>query len=67
LDVVAHRLAKLVWKILHQGVSYIEQGQETNPRAKQRRAQKLARALRKLGYAVTLAEINPTPLQQAST
>jgi transposase len=32
--VVAHRLARLVWKILHDGVNYIEQGQETNPRAK---------------------------------
>jgi transposase len=66
IGVVRHRLARLVWKILHQGVSYIEQGQETNPRAKQRRAQKLARALRKLGYTVTLAEINAGPPPEAS-
>jgi transposase len=62
--VVAHRLARLVWKILHEGVSYIEQGQETNPRAKKKRAQKLTQALRKLGYTVTLAEIQPAPVLQ---
>src|SRR5450755_2301897 len=47
------RLARLAWKILHDGVNYIEQGQDTNPRAKKRRAQKLTQALRKLGYSVT--------------
>jgi len=64
--VVAHRLARLVWKILHEGVSYIEQGEETNPRAKKRRAQKLAKALRKLGYSVTLTEIHPGAVANAS-
>jgi transposase len=57
--VIAHRLACLLWKILHTGVRYIEQGTETNPRAKKRRAQKLAQALRRLGYAVTLTPITP--------
>lgn len=56
---IAHRLGRLVWKILHDGVSYVEQGAETNPKAKKRRAQKLAQALRKLGYQVTLTPINP--------
>jgi transposase len=65
--VVAHRLARLVWKILHCGISYVEQGQDTNPRARKRRAQKLAQALRKLGYTVTLTEINPQPLPQEGT
>jgi hypothetical protein len=60
--VVAHRLACLVWKILHDGVRYIEQGAETHPKAKKRRAQKLAQALRKLGYAVTLTPITPAAL-----
>jgi len=64
--VVAHRIARLIWKILHQGVSYIEQGEETNPLAKKRRAQKLAKALRKLGYSVTLTEIHPQPVAEAS-
>jgi transposase len=57
--VVAHRLACVIWKILHDGVRYIEQGTEINPRAKKRRVQKLAQALRQLGYAVTLTPITP--------
>jgi transposase len=58
---IAHRLGRLVWKILHDGVRYIEQGQETNPKAKKRRAQKLAQALRNLGYTVLLTPIAPEP------
>ena len=57
--VVAHRLARVVWKILHDGVSYIEKGAETTLRAKKRRAQKLAKALRDLGYSVTLTPVEP--------
>lgn len=55
---IAHRLGRLLWKILHDRVRYIEQGTETNPMAKKRRAQKMVHALRKLGYAV---QITPTP------
>ena len=55
---VAHRLCRLVWKILHEGVRFIEQGAEVGPRAKKKRAQMLARALRKLGYEVTITPIN---------
>lgn len=51
---IARRLAGLVWKILHDGISYVEKGTETTPQAKKRRAQKLAQSLRKLGYQVTL-------------
>jgi transposase len=58
---VAHRLGRVVWKILHDGVSYIEFGGETDPKAKQRRAKRLAQSLRKLGYQVTLTPINPEP------
>jgi transposase len=58
---IAHRLGCLVWKILHQGISYVEQGQETNPAAKKRRAQKMVLALRKLGYAVALTPIVREP------
>jgi transposase len=62
---IAHRLGRLVWKILHDGVRYIEQGDETNPQAKKRRAQKLTQALRKLGYTVTLATNPPEALDGA--
>ena len=51
---VAHRLCRLVWKILHEGVRFIEQGREVGLREKKKRAQMLARALRKLGYEVTI-------------
>jgi len=51
---VAHRLCRLVWKMLHEGVSYIEQGSEPDARTKRRRARNLLRALRKLGYDVNL-------------
>ena len=55
---VAHRLCRLVWKILHEGVRFIEQGRDVDPRQKKKRAQMLARALRKLGYEVTITPIN---------
>jgi hypothetical protein len=57
--VVAHRLSRLVWLILNKQLCYVEQGEETNPKAKQRRAQKLAKSLRRLGYDVTLKPIQP--------
>ena len=55
--VVAHRLAVVVWKILYQHLEYIEYGDETTPQARKRRAQKLTRALRNLGYNITLPEL----------
>lgn len=67
IGVVMHRLARLVWKILHDEVEYVEQGHETNPAAKLRRAQKLAKALSKLGYAVTFTDINQPAPVPAST
>jgi transposase len=55
---VAHRLCRVVWKILQEGVRFIEQGHEVGPREKKKRAQMLARALRKLGYEVTITPTN---------
>jgi transposase len=60
---IAHRLGRLVWKILHDGVQYIEQGQETDPKAKKRRTKRMIQALRKLGYQVTLTPIALDPAQ----
>jgi transposase len=59
---IAHRLCRLIWKVLHDGVQYVEKGEETNPRAKKRRAQKMVQALRKLGYQVQLTPVNPEPV-----
>jgi transposase len=58
---VAHKLTRLVWKILHEGVPYVEQGSEPDPNTKRRRARKLVASLRKLGYQVSLKAIAPTP------
>jgi transposase len=55
---VAHRLCRAVWKILHEGVRFIEYGIEPDPQAKKRHARRLAQALRKLGYDVTITPIN---------
>lgn len=59
---IAHRPGRLVWKILHDSVTYVEQGAETNPKANKRRAQILTRALRKLGYNVSLTPIHSEPI-----
>src|ERR1700736_3227788 len=56
---IAHRLCRVVWKILHEGVRFIEQGCEPDPKAKNKRARMLAHALRKLGYDVAITPINP--------
>jgi hypothetical protein len=62
---VAHRLCRMVWKILHEGVRFIEQGVEPDPKAKNKRARTLARALRKLGYEVAITPINPVTATNA--
>ena len=57
---IADRLCRVVWKILHEGVRFIEQGIESDPRLCKHRARTLARALRKLGYNVQITPINPS-------
>ena len=59
---VVHRICRLVWKILHDGVRYIEQGLDRDPKAVKQRARTLARALRNLGYTVTLQPTQPNPV-----
>jgi len=57
---IAHRLCRLVWKILHDGVRFVEQGHEPDPRRKHQRALKLLRILRSLGYEVEVNPVTPT-------
>jgi transposase len=57
IGAVAHRLCRLIWKILHQGVAYEERGPAVTKQRAQRRAAQMIRELRKLGYRV-----EPTPL-----
>jgi transposase len=51
---IAHRLCRLIWKILHEGVSYVEYGPAPTPLALKRRRQRLVTQLKKLGYQVQL-------------
>jgi transposase len=55
IGAVAHRLCRLVWKILHDGVAYEERGPAVTKQRAQRRAAKMIRELRSLGDRVDLA------------
>ena len=54
IAVIAHRLCRLIWKILHEGVRYEERGPAVSQRAQQRRTARMIRQLRSLGYSVEL-------------
>ena len=56
---VAHRLCRLIWKILHLGVRYQEQGfPAPDPKSLLRRQQRVRSEFRKLGMQVTFTPIN---------
>jgi len=55
IGLIAHRLCRLIWKILHQGVRYEERGPALSQRSKQRRTARMSCELRMLGYRVELA------------
>jgi transposase len=52
IGAIAHRLCRLVWKILHDAVVYEERGPAVTKHRAQRRAAKMIRELRALGYRV---------------
>jgi transposase len=54
IGAVVHRLCRLIWKILHQGLRYDERGPAVTQHRMQRRAAKMIRELRSLGYRVEL-------------
>jgi len=60
IAVIGHRLCRLLWKILHQGVRYEERGPAVTERSKQRRTAKMIRQLRRLGYRVEM-DGSPSP------
>ena len=62
---IAHRLCRLIWKILHEGVRYIEQGSESDPRVRKRRARTLARAFASPATTSPLPPINPATAEKA--
>ena len=59
---MAHRLCRLIWKILHERVRYREQGMAPTPQARPRRRHDLGAQLRKLGYQVALTPMTPAPI-----
>ena len=52
---IAHRLTRLIWKILHQGVRYQERGPSVSQKSRSARTTKMIKELRSLGYRVELA------------
>jgi transposase len=58
IGAIAHRLCRLIWKILRQGIRYEERGPAVTKHRMQRRAAKMIRELRNLGYRV---ERGPAP------
>ncbi len=49
---IAHRLCRIIWKILHQGESFVEHGEAINPKAVRRCITHHLKALRRLGYQI---------------
>lgn len=58
---VAHKLGRLVWKILHDGVHYRERGERPDPAVQRRRVHKMVQALRRMGYKVEISSLNLEP------
>jgi transposase len=63
IGAVAHRLCRLIWKILHQGIRYEERGPAVSESSRRARAARMIRELRSLGYRVEL--LNPQPASPA--
>jgi len=61
IAVIAHRLCRLIWKILHQGVRYQERGPDVTERSQRQRTARMIRQLRRLGYRVELVS-PPSPV-----
>jgi transposase len=54
IGAIAHRLCRLIWLILHQGVRYEERGPAVSKKSRQARTARMIRQLRTLGYRVEL-------------
>ena len=52
IGAIAHRLCRLIWIILHQGVRYEERGPSVTAKSRRRRTTRMIRELRSLGYRV---------------
>jgi transposase len=56
---IAHHLSIVIWKVLHNGESYIEYGGPPSPQSAQRRLQRLRKELRALGFSDQLKPLTP--------
>jgi transposase len=54
IGAIAHRLCRLIWMILHQGVRYEERGPSVSQKSRRLRTTRMIRTLRSLGYRVEL-------------
>jgi transposase len=52
IGAIVHRLCRLIWIILHQGVRYEERGPSVTSKSRRERTTRMIRELRKLGYRV---------------
>src|ERR1044071_7185164 len=52
IGAIAHRLCRLIWKILHDGIRYEERGGERQKQQVRARAARMIRQLRNLGYQI---------------
>jgi len=51
---IAHRIGRVVWKLLHDGVRYVEKGPAVSERSKKARLARMIKDLRANGYQVQL-------------
>jgi transposase len=59
IGAIAHRLCRLIWKILHHGIRYEERGPSVSEKSRLARARRMVRELRGLGYRVELPSSQP--------
>lgn len=64
---IAHRLLRIVWKIVHDGIRYIERASiPVSPELRSKRKYSLTAQLKRLGYSVQLSELSPAAASDAS-
>ena len=62
IGVIAHKLCRLIWMILHQGIRYEERGPAVSERSRRIRTSRMIHILRRQGYQVELRTIPPSYL-----
>lgn len=58
---VAHRLCRIIWKVLHDGVRYAGNSAGIDAKGQRQKARRLVQALKRLGYSVQLTPTHPEP------